>query len=60
MARVRNELGKLIKDLDRVTASVAFVGPTRAAVQVVVIFPQDLPVWLKETFYVCTYKKKIL
>ena len=26
---------KLIKDLDRVTASVAFVGPTRAAVQVV-------------------------
>jgi hypothetical protein len=45
MARVRNELGKLIKDLDRVTASVAFVGPTRAAVQVVNDL-QDLgPVW---------------
>jgi len=45
MAKALNELGKLIKDLDRVAASIAFIGPTRAAVKVVNDL-QDLgPVW---------------
>ena len=45
MARIRNELGKLIKDLDRVTASVAFVGPTRAAAKIVDELQDKGPSW---------------